>query len=127
MRGLARSRRRRRRCERRSPSKEDLGKPPGPPAAYKPPHELFGEILLRAGQPAEAVEQFRKNLQRHANRARSLLGLARAESAMGEKAAACTTYGRLLQIWRQADPNLPRSARRRNTSRQMLPLISDNQ
>jgi tetratricopeptide (TPR) repeat protein len=52
--------------------------PSGPPSLIKPSHELFGEILLRAGRPAEASEQFKLALLRQPNRARSLLGLARA-------------------------------------------------
>lgn len=86
---------------------EELGKPPGPPAAYKPPHELYGEVLLQAGRPAEAAAQFNKNLLLHPNRALSLLGRARAEAALGDKAAALSSYGRLLEIWQQADEDLP--------------------
>ncbi len=52
--------------------------PYGPPSLIKPSHELFGEILLRAGKPAEATEQFKIALLRQPNRARSLLGLQRA-------------------------------------------------
>ena len=37
----------------------------------KPTHELFGEILLRAGKPQEAAAQFRTALLRQPNRARS--------------------------------------------------------
>lgn len=85
---------------------EELGKPPGPPAAYKPPHELFGEILLQAGRPAEAALQFRKNLRLHPNRALSLLGLARAEAAAGDKLAALASYSRFLEVWRHADQDL---------------------
>jgi hypothetical protein len=57
---------------------ESMSAPYGPPGLIKPSHELFGEILLRAGKPAEAAEQFRVALQRQPNRARSLLGAARA-------------------------------------------------
>jgi len=85
---------------------EELGRPPGPPAAYKPPHELLGEVLLRAGQPVEAAEEFRKNLDRHPNRALSLLGLARAEAAGGNRVGATRTYTRLLEVWRDADEDL---------------------
>lgn len=85
---------------------EELGKPPGPPAAYKPPHELFGEILLQAGRPAEAALQFRKNLRLHPNRALSLLGRARSEAAAGDKPAALASYTRFLEVWRHADRDL---------------------
>lgn len=57
---------------------EATGAPYGPPSLIKPSHELFGEILLRAGKPAEAAEQFKISLLRQPNRARSLLGLSRA-------------------------------------------------
>jgi len=52
--------------------------PYGPPSLIKPSHELFGEILLRAGKFADASEQFKISLRRQPNRARSLSGLARA-------------------------------------------------
>lgn len=55
---------------------EAMGPPPGPP--IKPSYELYGEILLRTGHPAEAAQQFAKSLFRYPNRARSLLGAARA-------------------------------------------------
>jgi tetratricopeptide (TPR) repeat protein len=81
-------------------------RPPGPPVE-KPAHELLGEILLRAGEPKDAIVQFKISLERHPNRALSLLGRARAEAAAGEKAAAKTSYAKLLEIWQQADPGLP--------------------
>ena len=58
---------------------EATSAPYGPPSLIKPSHELFGEILLRAGRPAEASEQFKIALLRQPNRARSLLGLERAD------------------------------------------------
>ena len=85
---------------------EELGKPPGPPAAYKPPHELFGEILLRAGKPGDAAVQFNKNLLLHPNRALSILGRARAEAAMGDQVAARAAYAQFLELWQHADANL---------------------
>jgi hypothetical protein len=52
--------------------------PPGPPPLIKPSHELFGEILLRAGRREEAVEQFATTLFRHPGRALALRGLEQA-------------------------------------------------
>ncbi|HKP82795.1 MAG TPA: tetratricopeptide repeat protein, partial [Pyrinomonadaceae bacterium] len=43
---------------------EQMSPPSGPPNLVKPTHELFGEILLRAGKPAEAAEQFKVALLR---------------------------------------------------------------
>ena len=62
---------------------ESTTAPYGPPTLIKPSHELFGEILLRAGRPAEASEQFKISLLRQPNRARSLAGLARATDKHG--------------------------------------------
>jgi hypothetical protein len=48
---------------------------------------------------------FETSLQRAPQRTESLLGLARAESAMGDKAAAAETWRHLLGIWKNADPD----------------------
>ncbi|HKY45213.1 MAG TPA: hypothetical protein VJM50_19125 [Pyrinomonadaceae bacterium] len=86
---------------------EQMSAPYGPPTLIKPTHELFGEILLRAGKPAEAAEQFKTALLRQPNRARSLLGAARAAAQSGNHAAATAAYTTLLEQWKQADENLP--------------------
>jgi tetratricopeptide (TPR) repeat protein len=67
---------------------EETGAPSGPPSLIKPTHELFGEILLRAGKPVDAAAQFRTALLRQPNRARSLLGLARAAEQSGDQTTA---------------------------------------
>jgi hypothetical protein len=85
---------------------EELAPPSGPPDLIKPAHELFGEILLPAGQPQQAARQFARALEREPNRARSLLGAARAAAQSGDAAGAAAAYGKLLEIWRQADPQL---------------------
>ncbi|HJP90620.1 MAG TPA: hypothetical protein VJ875_01610 [Pyrinomonadaceae bacterium] len=81
--------------------------PSGPPPLIKPTHELFGEILLRAAKPAEAAEQFKIALQRQPNRARSLLGAARAAAQSGNQSAALSAYATLIDQWKQADAGLP--------------------
>ena len=85
---------------------EQLAPPSGPPALIKPTHELFGEILLRGGKPSEALEQFNKALLRQPNRARSLLGAARAAMAKGDQQAARAFYAKLAEQWQQADQDL---------------------
>jgi tetratricopeptide (TPR) repeat protein len=85
---------------------EEKGAPYGPPSLIKPSHELFGEILLRAGQPKEAVEKFELALLRQPNRARSLLGLARAAEKSGDSVKAGLTYVKLIEQWKQADADL---------------------
>lgn len=85
---------------------EERGAPYGPPTLIKPSHELFGEILLRAGQPKEAAEKFQVALLRQPNRARSLLGLARASAQSGDRATAVATYTKFLDQWKDADADL---------------------
>jgi len=86
---------------------EAMGPPSGPPVLIKPSNELFGEILLRAANPADAARQFRTALLRQPNRARSLLGAARAAAQSGDKDAAAAAYAKLLEQWKQADESLP--------------------
>jgi tetratricopeptide (TPR) repeat protein len=76
----------------------------GPPSPEKPSDELLGELLLKANKALQARDAFAASLRRAPRRAESLLGLARAESAMGDKAAAAKSYAELLQIWKNADP-----------------------
>jgi Tfp pilus assembly protein PilF len=86
---------------------EAMGAPSGPPGIIKPSHELFGEILLRAGKPVEAAAQFRIALLRQPNRARSLLGAARAARDSGNAPEARSLYAQLQRQWQQADRDLP--------------------
>ena len=76
----------------------------GPPPTVKPPDELLGELLLREKRYAEARKAFETSLQRAPRRVESLMGLARAERAMGDDAAARASYGELLKMWKNADP-----------------------
>ncbi len=86
---------------------DEMGPPSGPPGLIKPPHELYGEILLKAGKPKLAAEQFKLALLREPNRARSLIGAARAAMQSGDRNAASTFYTQLLNQWKQADDGLP--------------------
>jgi tetratricopeptide (TPR) repeat protein len=86
---------------------EEMSPPSGPPSLIKPSHELFGEILLSANRPKEAAEQFGIALLRQPNRARSLLGVARASAKNGDTKAALEAYSKLARQWNQADANLP--------------------
>jgi tetratricopeptide (TPR) repeat protein len=76
----------------------------GPPSPEKPSEELLGELLLKANKASEAREAFAASLQRAPRRAQSLLGLARAQSAMGDKVDAAKSYAELLEVWKNADP-----------------------
>jgi tetratricopeptide (TPR) repeat protein len=85
---------------------EEMSPPSGPPTLIKPSHELFGEILLQANRPKEAAQQFATSLLRQPNRARSLLGAARAAAQSGDANVAARIYSDLLRQWQQADAQL---------------------
>ena len=53
------------------------------------------------------MQAFRTALARQPNRARSLIGLARAIDKTGDRKAAVTAYGDFLKVWIQADAGLP--------------------
>ncbi len=86
---------------------EETSPPSGPPDTIKPSHELFGEILLRAGRPKEAAAQFAISLTRQPNRARSLLGAARAAAKSGDREGAQVAYTNFLRTQAHADRELP--------------------
>jgi tetratricopeptide (TPR) repeat protein len=85
---------------------EEMSPPSGPPTLIKPSHELFGEILLRANRPKEAAQQFATALSRQPNRARSLLGAARAAAQSGDAKAAAENYSAFARQWQQSDAQL---------------------
>ncbi len=84
----------------------ELAPPSGPPSLIKPSHELFGEILLRANRAKEASEEFAVAMLRQPNRARTLLGAARAAAASGDAKRAAEFYSRFVRQWQQADSGL---------------------
>lgn len=86
---------------------ESLPPPSGPPDLVKPTHELYGEILLFLDRPQEAQQQFERALLWHPNRARSVLGLARAAAQLGHIQATRQAYATFLNIWKHADQDLP--------------------
>jgi tetratricopeptide (TPR) repeat protein len=76
----------------------------GPPATYKPPLELKGEILLSLDRWGEAVRAFDQALRRTPERALTLLGLARASSRSNDSNRAVAAYRQLKAIWHRAEP-----------------------
>jgi tetratricopeptide (TPR) repeat protein len=84
-----------------------LPPPLGPPRPIKPALELLGEVLLELGRPREAAAELERALQRWPNRSLSVLGLARANAALGDRKSARKHYEQLLVNWRNADSTLP--------------------
>jgi tetratricopeptide (TPR) repeat protein len=79
---------------------ESMRPPNGAADPVKPAHELLGEVLLEVGKPAEAAEAFDTCLLRMPNRARSLMGAARAHAAAGHKELADARYKTLTSFWK---------------------------
>ncbi len=77
--------------------------PNGAASPVKPPYELYGEILLELGRPAEAAEKFETSLERMSGRVRSVLGLARAATQTGDDVTAAEQYATLLSTWQGRD------------------------
>jgi tetratricopeptide (TPR) repeat protein len=87
--------------------------PVGPPTTLRT-EELLGEARLKAGKPREAIAAYERALQLTPNRSAALLGLARARHAAGDEAGAAEAYRKLLDNWRDADPDVPGLAEVRN-------------
>ena len=75
-----------------------MNAPSGPPDPIKPALELYGELLLAANRPAEAVAAFEQSLLRTPKRTPSLLGLARAAAAAEDDRKARQTYSELADM-----------------------------
>lgn len=91
---------------------ETMVPPSGPPGEsptdtpVKPPHELYGELLLTNGDAESALTQYGISLLRTPNRARSLLGAARAADKTGDTELSLELYAALVNLG-GAGPDLP--------------------
>ena len=63
---------------------------------------------------------------RQPNRARSLLGAARAAAQAGDRAGAAATYAKLVEQWNQADPELPELREAREFVKSQPQITSKN-
>ena len=82
----------------------------GPPDPAKPLRELLGEMLLAAKRPAEAKRELELALARAPRRTRALLGVARANVALGDRDEANRVYAELRSIWHRAESGHPEMA-----------------
>jgi hypothetical protein len=77
---------------------------PGPLA---PARELFGDMLLEAGKPKEALAAFEATMKKEPNRFRGLSGGASAAAAAGDRTKATAYYQRLLDVAKESDTERP--------------------
>ena len=71
-----------------------------------PVRQVLGDILLKAGRPAEAETAYRGDLEAHPENGWSLYGLSRSLDAQGKAADAAATLGRFRRAWARADIQL---------------------
>jgi hypothetical protein len=81
-------------------TEESMRPPNGAADPIKPSHELLGEVLLRAGKPADAAKAFDTCLLRMPNRARSLHGAAVAHAAAGHRELSDERWTTLRSFWK---------------------------
>ena len=79
---------------------EGMRPPNGAANPVKPIHELAGELTTELGRPSKAIKMYRMQLLRTPNRPRTILGLARAYAAMGDRAQAEAQYRKLQDVWK---------------------------
>ena len=81
-----------------------------------PMRELFGELLLTANKPAEALLEFERSLRVVPNRFRSLAGAGQAAAQSGKKKLAESYFKQLVSMAANADSERPAL----NTARSFL-------
>ncbi len=92
---------------------ESMRPPNGAADPIKPSHELLGEVLLRAGEHAEAAKAFDACLLRMPNRPRSLHGAAQAYAALGRADLARERWTTLQSFWKGTPFEAPEGVARR--------------
>jgi tetratricopeptide (TPR) repeat protein len=68
-----------------------------------PMHELYGDLLLEAGDAPAALVAYETALKATPNRYRGILGVARAADATGNRAKAVEYYGKLIELAKNGD------------------------
>jgi tetratricopeptide (TPR) repeat protein len=87
-----------------------LGKHPVSPGAILPIRELFGDLCLELGRPADALAAYEQSLKINPGRYRATAGAARAADRSGDAEKARDGYGRLLELAKNGDGDRPEIA-----------------
>ena len=77
---------------------ETVEKHPVTPGPLIPARELYGDLLSEHGDPTGALAAYEATLQKEPNRARPLVGAARAARAAGRTDLARTYYQALVEL-----------------------------
>lgn len=89
---------------------EASDKHPVTPGNVVPSRELLGEMLMAQNQPAKALVEFERSLQRDPNRFRGIYGAASAAEASGNRKVARDYYLKLLTLTTDRDTERPEIA-----------------
>ena len=84
------------------------------PGRLLPARELLADMLMEAGQPAQALVEYEASFTRDPNRFRGLYGAARAADAMGDRDKAAQYARALLDLAKTADTDRPELTWARN-------------
>ena len=77
-----------------------------PPQYSRPPMEVLGGALIRAGRYEEAREAYKKDLEERPHSGFALYGIATAWEKQGKHTEAVKAYREFLEAWQHADPEL---------------------
>ena len=86
---------------------ESVDKNPVTPGSVLPARELLGKMLLLSGNPEQAIKAVETSLETAPNRFNSLYGAGLAAERKGDREAARSYYGILIQISARADDDRP--------------------
>jgi tetratricopeptide (TPR) repeat protein len=78
-----------------------------PPTYIRPVGETRGDALMRAKRYDEAKAAYQAALKERPNSGFPLFGIAQADEAAKRTTEATADYARLMQVWQQADADLP--------------------
>jgi tetratricopeptide (TPR) repeat protein len=77
------------------------------PGPLKPAREQLGEMLLLAGQSAQALKEFEETLTREPRRFRAVYGAAHVAQLSGDRTKARSYYQQLVEICKSGDTERP--------------------
>src|SRR5262249_7309593 len=80
-----------------------------PPYWHQPSSHLLGAALLEAKRPQEAADAYQRSLKYYRMDGWALFGLAQAQEATGDAAAAAATRKAFTAAWQLADVTLSAS------------------
>ena len=76
----------------------EMNAPSGPPMPMKPAVELYGDFLLAADRPVEALVAYERSMQWIPQRTPSILGLANAANAAGDNETADEMFTKVKEM-----------------------------